>query len=807
MKLGFEWLCDLNQKKLPDVNTTADKMTLTGSKVEGITSPGSELSKIVTGKIKSVTEHPNADKLVICSVDVGDDCDISIVTGATNIYVGAVVPVALHGAIIAGNNKIVSNELRGVLSEGMLCSIEELGYDHHFFPQAPEDGIFILPPEEKLGVDIKEVLNIGRPVIEFEITSNRPDCFSVEGLAREAGVSFDIDFKPLTQTVNGTKGYSTKQILNVKVMDKTLCPRYVARAVRNIKIEPSPHWMASRLRDCGIRPINNIVDITNYVLLELGQPMHAFDYNDINKSQIIVRRANADEKLKTLDGEEHVLDNEMLVIADHERAVGMAGIMGGEDSSIDESTNQIILESANFNGANIRISAKKLGIRTESSSRFEKGLDPINAMRAMDRACELIEALNCGEVSEDFIDIYPIQKEPTKIKFTPERINALLGTKISKEDMIQILEKLECKITHADKDLVCIPPSFRPDLELDIDLAEEVARFYGYNNIVPTLLTGKSTTLGGYSPSQKQKRLSASVLKSLGFYEACTYSFMSPKVFDKLRIPESDPLRKAVRISNPLGEDFSLMRTTMIPSILDIASTNLNKGASEFNIFEIAKVYSYKHEKEEYIPLEDETLSVLSYSENESYETAETFLRLKGVISELFRETGIEDIKFLPCDTNPSMHPNRTAKILSKTKEIGFIGYIHPEVAQNTQTDKKLCIASINMNVITSSNPREKTFKPLPKYPSITRDFAVTLDRNIPVSEIEKIIKENGSKYLESFELFDVYTGKQIDENKKSVAYKLVFRDEDKTLKDEDVNLLFEKVIKELQSSLNAQLR
>ncbi|MHB8962764.1 MAG: phenylalanine--tRNA ligase subunit beta, partial [Saccharofermentanales bacterium] len=679
MKTPLNWMNDFLAVPVADAAEIAEMLTMTGTKAEGIEIPGEGISNVVAGRILSIGKHPNADKLTVCQVDIGD-ASVQIVTGAANIRQGAMIPVALDGSTLAHGVRIHSGELRGVRSEGMMCSIQELGYDNYLFPEAAADGIFILPEDTQPGLGILEVLGLGSPVIDFEITSNRPDCLSIEGVAREAAVTAGIGFVPMEPHVKGTKGFSINDVLTVEIREPRLCRRYVARAVRNVKIAPSPQWLASRLRAANVRPISNIVDITNYVMLELGQPMHAFDHRNITDNAVIVRCAGEGEPITTLDSESHVLDSSMLVIADRHRPVGMAGIMGGENSQINDDTHDIVFESANFEGINIRLTAKKLGVRTESSSRFEKGLDPENAMRAMDRACQLVEMLGCGEVSEDFIDLYPTKLNPPQIPFRPGHINAFLGADIPEQTMTGILASLGCTFRTSGSTRVCIPPTYRLDLELEVDLSEEIARFYGYNKIEPTLLSGKSTTLGGFSHSQKQKELASYVMRSSGFYEACTYSFLSPKVFDQLCIPAGDALRNAVVISNPLGEDYSIMRTTMLSSMLGIAATNLSRGAGAFNIFEIAKVYIPNDEHLTVLPDERDILAAVAYSDAESYENAETLMRLKGVAAEVLRQTGVPDITFTPCKDHPSFHPGRSMYIFSAGENIGVAGYIHPDV-------------------------------------------------------------------------------------------------------------------------------
>jgi len=806
MKAPIIWLNDFTPIKEIPVKTIADKMTLTGSKVEGIETTGEEITKVVTGKINEITKHPDADKLVVCKIDVGDKT-LQIVTGATNVSVGDIVPVALDGSTLANNLKIKTGKLRGVVSEGMLCSIEELGYTAEDFPDAAKDGIYILPVGTPIRQNILSVLGLGESIIDFEITSNRPDCLSIEGLARETAITMDTSFTPMISNVRGTPGFLVKSIIHVEIKEPALCQRYIARAVRNIRIGPSPEWMVSRLRDAGVRSINNIVDITNYVMLELGQPMHAFDFEELHEKTILIRRAANGEKMKTLDESEHQLDDTMLVIADAHKPVAMAGIMGGENSEIKDTTKTILFESATFDGINVRLTAKKLGLRTESSSRFEKGLDTNNAKRAMDRACELVELLGCGEVSEDELDLYPVKKKTTRIEFRPERINHFLGTDVSEKDMIAILEKIECGFVVEEGKRFVEIPSFRPDLEHEVDLSEEIARFYGYSKITPTLLSGKSTTLGGLNLYQKQKESISMIMRSNGYYEACTYSFTSPGIFDRLCVPEGDPLRDAIRIANPLGEDYSVMRTTLLGSLLEIASTNWNRGVDSIKIFEIAKVYIKNPDPNKELPFEKDTLGVLYYVEKDRYETAASFFNVKGTVQELMRQIGVKNPGFKPCTSHSSFHPGRTSSIYDGETEIGILGFIHPDVAARMNAPLETIVLILDLEALLSKASAKKSFSPLPKFPSMTRDLALILDRTIPIATVDEHIRKFGGQYLESLQLFDIYTGKQIEENKKSVAYKLVFRSQDGTLTDDIVNKAQTRLLNKLKNELNAALR
>ncbi len=806
MKAPILWINDFTSVSGINVKILSDKMTLSGSKVEGIEITGDEISNVVTGKIIEISKHPDADKLVVCKIDIKEKM-LQIVTGAKNVKVGDIVPVALDGATLAKDVKIETGKLRGVISEGMLCSIEEIGYTKEDFPDALEDGIYILPDDTKINQDILKVLGLGQAIIDFEITSNRPDCFSIEGLAREVAVTMDLTFTALNPKVIGTDGFSVNDLIKIENISPNLCKRYMARAVKNVKIAPSPDWMVSRLRDAGLRSINNIVDITNYVMIELGQPMHAFDYEDLHDKSITIRNATNGETIVTLDEISHILNDNMLVIADAHKPVAMAGIMGGENSQIKASTKTIIFESANFEGINVRLTAKKLGMRTESSSRFEKGLDVFNAKRAIDRACELIEILDCGEVSFDEIDIFPQIPKAIRIEFRPDKINSFLGTNISKEQMIEILEKLECKFENKEATIYCEVPSFRPDLEEEVDLAEEVARFYGYNNIEPTLLSGKSTTLGGLTPYQKQKVLLSEIMQANGFFEACTYSFMSPKMFENLCLPENDTLRNAITIMNPLGEDFSVMRTTMLGSLLEIASTNWNRDVDYVKIFEIAKIYIPDINKKDTLPTEKDTLGCVYYVKNDSFDKSESFYKVKGIAQEIIRKFKVSDVKFEPLTNSPSFHPGRSLRIVTGEIEIGVLGYPHPDVAQNMNAPYETVVLMIDIESLLLKATMKRVYSPLPKFPPMTRDLALIMDTKTPIGSIEEIIKEVGGKYLESVKLFDIYTGKQIADDKKSVAYQLVFRSSEGTLTDDIVNMSVNVLLEKLKDKFNAVLR
>lgn len=795
MKAPISWLKDYVDIDV-EVKEFADKMTMSGSKVEGLEVQGEEISKVVVGKILSIEKHPDADKLQVCKVDVGNEV-IQVVTGADNIKEQDIIPVALTGATLAGGIKISKGKLRGVVSEGMMCSIGELGFTKEDYPDAPEDGIYIINESYPLGTDIKEVLGLNDTVVEFEITSNRPDCLSIVGLAREAAVTLGKEFKKPDVKLE-EKGDEADKYAKVEIKDADLCPRYVARIVKDVKIEPSPKWMRDRLKAAGVRPINNIVDITNYVMLEYGQPMHAFDLTYLEGQKIIVRRAEDGEEITTLDDIDRKLDSSMLVIADEKRAVAVAGVMGAENSEIREDTRTILFESANFKGSSVRTTAKKLGLRTEASARFEKGLDAQNALLAIDRAAQLVEELNAGVVCKGVIDCYEKKQQERALKFNPENINKLLGTNIPTKEMIKIFKSLEFEVNESD--LTVKVPSFRQDVEREADLAEEVARFYGYNNIEPTLLSGKSSTLGKKTFKQKVEDIIINTMVSCGLFETYTYSFTSPKVFDKIKLPKESELRNTVVIQNPLGEDFSIMRTTTIPEMLQVISTNYNRRVEEAAFFEKSFVYIPKGQPIEELPTEKPVLTLGMYGDVDFYS-------LKGVIEELFSVLGIAKYDFVPEKENVTFHPGRTAIVKINGEYVGTIGEIHPDVADEFECPQRTYIGVIEIDKLVENASLKSEYKPLPKYPAVTRDIAMVVKDEVLVKEIEDILKQRGGKILEDIKLFDVYKGKQVPEGMKSVAYSLTFRAADKTLTDEDVNKTMKKILDGLKKNIDAELR
>lgn len=803
MNLPMTWLKEYVDIDC-DVKTFCDKMTLSGSKVEGVENKGDCISKVVVGKVLEITQHPDADKLVVVQTDIGENENIQIVTGATNLFVGAYIPVALNGSTLADGLKIKKSKLRGIESNGMFCSVEELGYTKADYPEAPDNGIYIFENEQPLGACVKPILQIDEDVVEFEITSNRPDCFSILGLARETSATFNKSLKFNSDIKFTEDKQSMDNMIDIQIKNTDICTRYTCRIIKDVKIEPSPQWLRHRLTSSGIRPINNIVDITNYVMLELGQPMHAYNYDQIQGKQLIVRNAIKGEKLVTLDGITREFDEETLVIQDRDKIVDLAGIMGGENSMITDDTKTILLESANFNGPHIRLTAKKLGLRTDASSKYEKGLDPNLSMLALNRACELINMLDCGSVLSGHLDFYPNKVETREVCYSPNKINALLGTNIEVSKMNEILNKIEVK-TYANSDeddkQTAIIPTFRPDLETEADIAEEIARFYGYDKITPTLYTG-TPTVGKKTSKQLLVDKITNTMISCGLSQSLAYSFESPKVFDKLCIGEDSELRKTVTISNPLGEDFSIMRTTSINGMLNSLSINYNRRNKEAFLFEIGKVYLPKEIPLKELPNERELLTIGMYGEVDFYSA-------KGVFANLFDEFNMSSkIQYEELTTLSFMHSGRTAKIIDNSgTEIGYIGEIHPKVSKNYSVDTKVYFGVLYIDILEKLANFDITYKALPKFPNTQRDIAMLVDDNVNVAEIEKVIRDKAGKLLEDVNLFDVYKGSQIEDGKKSVAYNITFRSSEKTLTDEEINSPMKKILKELEDKLKAQLR
>ena len=808
MKAPVEWLKDFTDINIP-IHEFSEMMTVSGSKVEEIITSGEDIQSVYTGKILSFVPHQDSDHLVICQVDMGSpDLGgvLQIVCGAPNVSAGMICPIAIAGARLPGGLVIKKGKLRGVESNGMCCSIQELGFSAAEFEGASENGLWHMPDDTPVGVDIKKFLGLGYTTIDFEITSNRPDCFSIEGLGREAAITLGHAFTPVTPSVREEGSHRSAELAKVEISAPDLCYRYCSRTVENVRVAPSPEWMQRRLRDAGMRPINNIVDITNYVCLELGQPMHAFDLEYLSGKHIIVRTARDQEKIRTLDGTDRILDSSMLVIADEEKVCAIAGVMGGEHSEVKPDTKAILFESATFDAYSVRQTAVKNGLRTEASSRYEKGLDPNNAYRALDRACELVELLGCGTVCKGVIDVFPTPKSPVNIPFSAEKINAFIGTKIEESFMTDILTKLGCSIHEVNGQKICTAPSYRPDLACHADLAEEVARFYGYNNIEPTLLSGKETTLGGRTPAQLTVEHIKDVMVAQGFFEAITYSFESPKEVDKLLLPEEDPGRRQIVIKNPLGEDYSVMRTSMVPSMLRIAALNSSRSVSAASVFEIAYVY-LPDEDSSKLPFEKRMLSAFSYDLASLPDQADAFYRMKGIITELCANLGIKNCSFEPAADICYLHPGRTASVFINGKPCGYIGYVHPQVADNFDAPQMTVLLFVEIDALIKAATQKRAYTPLPKFPGITRDIAVILDAGIPVGSIEKILKKKGGKFLESYSLFDVYTGAQVGDSKKSVAYSLVFRSPERTLTDSDIQTAYSDILTALEKELGALLR
>lgn len=797
MDISMSWLKDYVDVDA-DIKDYVEDITLSGSKVEGYEEISKDITGVVVGKVLSIVQHPDADKLVITKIDVAREEPLQIVTGATNLFVGAYVPVATDGAHLAGDVKIKKGKLRGVESNGMLCSVEELGFDRHDFPEAPENGIYIFENEQPLGADVRDVLDLLDTTVEFEITSNRPDCFSMIGLARETAATYKKDFKFPEITVKEEADGDISEMISVEIKNADLCPRYVARVVKDVKIASSPRWMRKRLRSVGIRPINNIVDITNYVMSELGQPMHAFSIDTIDEHKIIVRNANDGETFNTLDGIERKLDSSMLVIADPNKAVAVAGVMGGENSMITGDTATVLFESANFNGPNVRITAKKLGLRTDASSKFEKGLDPNISRIAVDRAVQLVEMLGCGTVVKGAVDCYPNKRESWQLSYDPAWINGLLGTDISEDEMIEIFERIEIKVDKATRTVTI--PTFRPDLEAQADLAEEVARFYGYSKIVPTLAAG-TPTVGKKTYSQTIADVIKKAMITNGLCEAMNFTFESPKVFEKLSIPEDSDLRKVVKISNPLGEDFSVMRTTTLNGMLNSLSTNYNRRNEEAGLFEIGKIYIPKALPLTELPNEPQKLTMGMYGKMDFY-------GLKGIVEYLFNILGMsEKVEFSPENSISWMHPGRTASVSINGESFGYLGELHPAVANNYSIGTRVYIAVLDVEAMIDAANMVSVYKALPKFPAVTRDISMVINENVFVKEIENVIKKKGGKLLEAINLFDVYQGSQIEKGFKSVSYSITFRAPDRTLVDDDVNAVMKKILSTLESELGAILR
>ncbi len=797
MNLSRKWLDEFVSVHVPD-KEFAEAMTLSGSKVEIVEELGKEITNVVVGKVLSMAKHENSDHMWICQVDVGQSEPTQIVTGAQNVKVGDLVPVALHKSTLPGGIKIEKGKLRGEVSNGMLCSFAELGLDQRDFPAAYEDGIWILSDDPELhvtvGEDVRTAVGLDDHVVEFEITPNRPDCLSVIGLAREVAATFDKPLTLHTPVVKGGADGNLAELLDVETPAEDLCPRYTAKMVRNVKIAPSPKWMRERLRAMGVRPINNIVDITNYVMLEYGQPMHAFDYRYVKGGKIVVRRAEDGEELTTLDGNVRKLNSNMLVIADDTRAVGLAGIMGGENSEIVDDTTDVVFESANFNGTCIRKTALALGMRTEASAKFEKGLDIMNTLPAVERACELVELLGAGEVVDGVIDILNYVPQSTTLALRPEKVNALLGTDVDTAEMVRILKKLDFTV---EGEMVTVP-SWRSDVSHYSDLAEEVARFYGYNQIPCTLVSGE-TTKGGYNEEQKMEQKLGAICRSCGYSEIITYSFISPTYYDKIRWEKDDVRRESFRILNPLGEDTSIMRTTVLPSMLEILTRNYNYRNKTAKLYEIGRIYLAGGK--EGLAQEKKILSMGAYGADMD------FFALKGVLQALLKELHAENIRFVPCKDNPSYHPGRCADVWCGETYLGVFGQIHPLVAQNYGVDGEFYCAELTLDALMAVHNTVLVYKPLPKFPTVERDLAVVCKEEITVGQLEDCISAHAGNLLTGIRLFDIYRGASIAEGKKSVAFRLEFRAEDRTLTGADTESAMEKILAGLGKELDAGLR
>ena len=799
MKASIEWLEEYSDIDV-DATKLGDILTMTGSKVETIEEKGNNIKNVVVGKILEIEKHPDADKLVVTKVDIGTEI-LQIVTGAKNVKVGDIVPIAKDGAELPGGKKIKTGNLRGVESCGMMCSIGELELEKSEYPEQIEDGIMILDKEKEkdLGKDIVEVLDLKETIIDFEITPNRPDCLSIEGLGRETAISLNKQFKNPRKNIDELKVEDKKELegLKVDITAPDLCYRYIARIVKNVKIEPSPEWMVKRLNACGMRSINNIVDITNYVMLEMGQPMHAFDINSIEGKHITVRRAKNNEKITTLDEQERILDENDLVIADDKKPVAIAGVMGGLNSEIEKDTETVVFESAVFYGGAVRKTAKKVGLRTESSSRFEKGLSPENALRAVNRAVELVEMLNAGKAVDGKIDVYPTKQKVNKIKLDVERINNLLGTKISKQDMIDILEKLDIKVENA----LVIPPYFRQDIEQLADVAEEVLRFYGYDKLETTLIKA-DTTLGVRNKEQKIEQKIEDVLVNNGLSEIYTYGFVSEKDLEKANISE-ELKHTAITIKNPLSDEYKLMRPSTIPSMMQTLATNANKKNQNVKLYDISRNYKNINNEVENgeIPLQENILTLGMYGDNLDFYT------LKGLVENVLETVSVNRYDIEKETKNGSYHPGRCANIKVGIDTIATFGEVHPEVLENYGIEKRAYLAELNLTKITKYSRNNKKYVEVPKFPAVERDIAIIVDENIEVGQIEKTITKKAKKILEKAELFDIYRNEKLGENKKSVAYALTFRAKNKTLNDDEVNEVMENVIKELEKSLGAELR
>ncbi|GKX66096.1 phenylalanine--tRNA ligase subunit beta [Inconstantimicrobium mannanitabidum] len=791
MKVPYTWLKDYVDVNI-DAKELGDRLTLSGSNVEEVAISGDTIQNVVTGLITKIEKHPDADKLSICQVNIGD-VEIQIVTAATNMKEQDIVPVALHGAVLFDGTKIKKGKLRGVVSNGMFCSEEELG----IAGDEPVHGLLIMPKDTPIGKDIKEVLGLNKAVIDLEITSNRPDCLSIIGMARETAATLNLKYKMPNLGFDAKNSTNINDELKVSIKDE-LCKRYMARGVKNVKIAPSPVWMQDRLNEAGVRPINNIVDITNFVMLEIGQPMHAFDRREINSGEIVVERATAGEKFTTLDEVERELDNSVLCIKDGNKTIGLAGIMGGLNSEIQEDTTEVVFESANFEGVNIRVNSKKLGLRTEASQRFEKEIDPNLAQLAIDRACALVVELGCGEIMQGTIDIYNDVKPVKTMTVSSTYINDFLGTDISKEDMKDYLDRLDLSTEIQGDNLVITVPTFRIDIAIKQDIAEEIARIYGYDKI-PTTIIKTSTQRQPKNRKQLLDDKIVDIMIACGLNQSISYSFVSPKVFDLVNLPEDSKLRNTVKIKNPLGEDYSLMRTTTVPSMMECLARNYARNNEYASLFEIGKIY-IPNEDETQLPTERNILTIGMYGNVD-------YLDIKGVMDDLIEEIGLQKYNFKRQMENPMYHPGKTAELYSGKTKVAVIGEVHPTVCDNYGVGTDCYIAQVDLDALYENINTKKSYTPLPKFPAVTRDIALLVDDDILVQEIEETIRKTGGHLVEKTTLFDVYKGKQIPEGKKSIAYAIIYRDPSKTLKDEEINKVHDKILRALEFKLGAQLR
>ncbi len=794
MKLNRKWL----HEEFVDLSHVSDKefvevLTVAGQKVETYERMDAEIKNVVVGKVLEIVRHENSDHMWVCQIDVGEEAPVQIVTGAQNVKQGDMVPVAKHNSWLPGGVHITKGKLRGVVSNGMLCGLEELGLTKGDFPYAIEDGIFILEEQCHIGQDINQVIGNDDTVVEFEITNNRPDCYSIIGLAREAAAAFDQPMRHHEPVVKGSDAGSIYEHLDVEVPAEKLCNRYTSRMVANVKIGPSPKWLRQRLRANGVRPINNIVDITNYVMLEYGQPMHAFDYRYVSSGKIVVREAQEGEVLTTLDGIQRNLKPGMLVIADEDRAIGLAGIMGGENSEIMDDTTMVVFESANFDGTSIRQTALALGMRTEASGKFEKKLDPMMTVPAVERACELVELLEAGDVLDGIIDIINYVPQPKTLELEPDKINKLLGTNISEADMVSYLNRLEIPVEGRTIHV----PSFRPDLNLMADIAEEVARIYGYNEIPVTDF--KTSTQGGYSNEMKLENKAGAQCRAMGYSEIITYSFVSPSIFDNIRISADSPLRNTLKIKNPLGEDTSIMRTIALPSMLEILGRNSNYHNKSVKLYELAKIYLPV--EGQVLPEEPKMLVLGAYGPNVS------FFTMKGELEAVFAALRTRKASYTAVSDNPSFHPGRCAKVTIDGVDVGFLGQVHPLVTQNYDLDCEVYCAEISFTKLLGLLLPEVTYTPLPKYPSVSRDLSFVCDEALTVAQAEQVICAAGGKLLRSVKLFDIYRGANLGEGKKSMAFSLELRADDRTLTDTDSDAAMRKVLSALQEKCGAALR